>query len=113
MEKTGTLNAKMEIESSEITHSTAMHNFSKLVNGIRISDFNLIRFIVKPACESVQDQHAVKEYWYIAKGEGIIYINESEAQAKEGDVFFFDSHTTHLIRNSSAVQPLEILSIWW
>jgi mannose-6-phosphate isomerase-like protein (cupin superfamily) len=100
-----------EVEENE---SYAMHHFPRIIEEKTISDFNLIRFIVKPNQESVEDQHKVKEKWYIAKGEGLLVINQTEKIiAKEGDLFFFDSMTTHKIYNPSPTDNLEILSIWW
>jgi mannose-6-phosphate isomerase-like protein (cupin superfamily) len=105
--------APMAVESSELTNETATYNLSKIFEHQSLSDFNLIRFVVYPGQQSVQDQHKSREYWYIAKGEGQLTINGQDTIAKEGNVFFFNSMSTHQIRNLSADQDLEILSIWW
>lgn len=91
-----------------------MYSFPNIIVDKQISDFNLIRFIVKPNKESVEDKHKVKEKWYIMKGKGRLIINQTEEIiVKEGDLFFFDSMVTHKIYNCSDINDLEVLSIWW
>lgn len=101
------------IESTDINSIREVYNFSRTIDDKLLSDFNLIRFIVNPDCLSDLDQHKVKEYWYFAKGGGLLYINGNEVQAKEGEVYFFDSFVTHQVKNTSQDTNLEILSIWW
>ncbi len=113
MEKTIQNINPIKTESSEITDKIEVYNLAKIFNEEQISDFNLIRFIVKPDQLSDLDQHKVKEYWYIAKGQGALYINGEEVLAKEGETYFFDSFVTHQIKNKSKESNLEILSIWW
>jgi len=103
----------VDIESSEITDATEVYNFAKIFKEKQLSDVNLIRFIVNPNYLSTLDQHKVKEYWYLAKGNGLLYIDGREVEAKEGEVYFFDSFVTHQIKNTSTDSKLEILSIWW
>ncbi|WP_217606637.1 cupin domain-containing protein [Chitinophaga sp. GbtcB8] len=103
----------MTVASSELTNETATYNLSKIFEDQALSDFNLIRFIVYPGQRSVEDQHRSREYWYIAKGEGRLTINGQDVIAKEGEVFFFNSLSTHQIINLSNDHNLEILSIWW
>lgn len=103
----------VRIESSDISDVGQVHNFSKIFGARSISDFNLIRFIVSPNRLSDLDQHQVKEYWYFAKGNGILFIDDLQISAKEGELYFFDSFVTHQVKNISSDTALEILSIWW
>lgn len=102
------------VESSEISAATELYNFTRILNGRQLSDFNLMRIVVLPGQESEEDQHAVKEYWYVAKGEGILKIDgDTLMHLQQGQVYFFDSQVRHLVQNTSAAENLEILSIWW
>jgi mannose-6-phosphate isomerase-like protein (cupin superfamily) len=101
-------------EQIEQTDSYEMHHFSKMINNIQVSDFNLIRFIVKPNKGSIEDKHKVREYWFICKGKGNLSINGmAPVPVKEGQLFFFDSMISHQIHNTSMNENLEILSVWW
>ncbi|MFK7000958.1 cupin domain-containing protein [Flavobacterium oreochromis] len=101
------------IESTDINTIREVYNFTRTIEGKELSSFNLIRFIVNPDSLSDLDRHEAKEYWYFAKGNGLLYINGNEVQAKEGEVYFFDSLVTHQVKNLSHETNLEILSIWW
>ncbi len=103
----------VRIESTDISDVGQVHNFSKIFDGRSISDFNLIRFIVSPDRLSDLDQHHVKEYWYFAKGNGILFVDDQQISAKEGELYFFDSFVKHQVKNTSSDTAMEILSIWW
>ena len=99
--------------SLEQTDVGDFFHFSRIIDGLEVANFNLIRFVVKPGKESLLDQHKVKEYWYIAKGQGLLKLNEKQIIANPGDLFYFQSQDTHKIKNLSTNDDMEILSIWW
>ena len=113
MENKENMSGRIPVATSEITKATEIYNFSRIVAGKELSPFNLIRFIIYPGEQSILDKHAVKEYWCIVKGVGVLKINGEENFVKEGELYFFESYVTHEIKNTSSVENLEIISVWW
>lgn len=104
---------RIPVDTTEHNADTELYNFARFLQGRALSEFNFIRFVVHTGKHSALDKHAVKEYWYIARGEGLLKIDEEEIPVKEGELYFFDSYSTHSIKNTSATENLEILSVWW
>ncbi len=78
-----------------------------------LAPFKASFFEVSPNMASPVDAHSVKEIWIVLKGEGELTVNHKEVNNIQlGDIIYFDSFESHLVRNTSQ-NDLRVLSLWW
>ena len=67
--------------------------------------------LVEAGSESVIESHESVEMWVVIRGQGVVYSDGVDYDAKAGDVFYFDALVEHKVKNMSNKSML-ITSVW-
>lgn len=74
--------------------------------------FEASRFTVAPGGQTLPDNHAVAECWFVASGDARLVYDNEEISLGQGDIVVFAPNKTHQAFNDGA-QDLHIFSTWW
>ena len=100
------------LEPEEAAAGVLIHEIDLIDQSGPRSPFKASRFTVEPGCTSPLDNHAVREIWMVAEGEGELLYDGRPLRLKAADVVYFDSHQSHQVTNDGA-QTLVVYSVWW
>jgi len=68
---------------------------------------------VRPNEQTSPHSHGEEETFIILSGGGDISIDGEMASVQRGDVIYLPRNSHHTIRNTSGIEPLEFLTIFW
>jgi oxalate decarboxylase/phosphoglucose isomerase-like protein (cupin superfamily) len=57
--------------------------------------------------------HDEDETFIILSGTGIMTVDDESQPVEKGDVIYLPRFSQHQLQNTSAVEPLEFLTVWW
>src|SRR5258706_1715428 len=99
---------------------TALHQYSHRSYDLNCQDidvgtapFALASFEVPAGGQSRIHNHAEHEVFVILKGHGVVRCDEGETAVREGESIQLKPFAEHTIVNSSATEPLRLLSLYW
>jgi mannose-6-phosphate isomerase-like protein (cupin superfamily) len=68
---------------------------------------------VRPNEATSPHSHDEEETFIILNGNGVIAVDGQSSAVQRGDVIYLPRNSHHTIRNTSASDPLEFLTIFW
>ena len=77
-----------------------------------IAPFKAAMFVVEPGSVTPRDEHAVREFWFVARGSGTLIYEGGRTPIRAFDSLFFESHRPHSVENTGT-ESLAIFSVWW
>lgn len=75
--------------------------------------FGAMWYVVPPSSASRQDCHPEVEVAVVVRGDGEFEAGGERLPARPGASVVFASEEAHVIHNTSATEPLVVLSVYW
>lgn len=68
---------------------------------------------MRPAESSTEHRHVTDETFIFLTGSGTVGLGEDIRSVIEGDVIYIPHDNNHVVSNTSALEPLTFVSIYW
>ncbi|RKT10471.1 mannose-6-phosphate isomerase-like protein (cupin superfamily) [Paraburkholderia sp. RAU2J] len=86
-----------------------MHSFA---GGLAGAPLRTSRFTILPGCRTLEDEHAVREIWFISEGTVDVCYDNAWHRVSARQAVFFESCKPHFARNNGGIEA-QIFSVWW
>jgi len=67
---------------------------------------------VEPGEITPEDEHALQEMWFVARGTGEMRLGSRRSEIEAGQAIYVPSSTSHRVR-ATGTEALHVFSVWW